>query len=116
MKILELFVAKDGRFFEDEQACIDYEKDLPEGEPPYIYKGLNSQDKAYNPKYNDDAKCECGHPYYRHFDSYENIAKDVSSMSNEEFESYLLEVYSEENGHFDQENVHAMIEEIKNAI
>ena len=50
------------------------------------------------------------------FDSYENIAKDVSSMSNEEFESYLLEVYSEENGHFDQENVHAMIEEIKNAI
>lgn len=72
MKILELFVAKDGRFFEDEQACIDYEKDLPEGECPYIYKGLNSQDKAYNPKYNDDAQCECGHPYYRHFDSYEN--------------------------------------------
>lgn len=31
-------------------------------------------------------------------------------------EHYLLEVYSEENGHFDQENVHAMIEEIKNAI
>lgn len=51
------------------------------------------------------------------FKSYEAIAKDVSLMTDKTFiEAYLLEVYSEENGHFDQENVHAMIEEIKNAI
>lgn len=51
------------------------------------------------------------------FESYENIAKDVSLMTDKTFiEHYLLEVYSEGNGHFDQENVHAMIEEIKNAI
>ena len=51
------------------------------------------------------------------FESYENIARDVSLMTDKAFiEAYLLEVYSEENGHFDQENVHAMIEEIKNAI
>ena len=51
------------------------------------------------------------------FESYENIARDISLMTDKAFiETYLLEVYSEENGHFDQENVHAMIEEIKNAI
>ncbi|ENX8238504.1 hypothetical protein C1M24_02050, partial [Neisseria gonorrhoeae] len=51
------------------------------------------------------------------FESYEDIAKDVSLMTDKTFiEHYLLEVYSEENGHFDQENIHAMIGEIKNAI
>jgi hypothetical protein len=29
--------------------------------------------KAYNPNYGDDIECECGHPYYRHFDTYENM-------------------------------------------
>lgn len=51
------------------------------------------------------------------FESYEDIAKDVSLMTDKTFiEHCLLEVYSEENGHFDQDNVHAMIGEIKNAI
>lgn len=51
------------------------------------------------------------------FESYEDIAKDVSLMTDKTFiEHYLLEVYSEENAHFDQDNVHAMIGEIKNAI
>jgi hypothetical protein len=27
----------------------------------------------YNPKFGDDKECECGHPYYRHFDTYENM-------------------------------------------
>jgi hypothetical protein len=27
----------------------------------------------YNPEYGDDRECECGHPYYRHFDSYEDM-------------------------------------------
>lgn len=30
--------------------------------------------KEYNPDYGDDRLCECGHPYYRHFDSYEGMA------------------------------------------
>ena len=72
MKIVELFVAKDGRYFEDQDACVLYETTLPVGEQPYIYKGLNSQKKEYNPKFDSDAVCECGHAYYRHFDSYEN--------------------------------------------
>lgn len=28
----------------------------------------------YNPEYGDDRACVCGHPYYRHFDGYENNA------------------------------------------
>ena len=30
--------------------------------------------KKYNPLYGDDRVCECGHPYYRHFDPYEDNA------------------------------------------
>lgn len=33
---------------------------------PYI-KG------RYNPEYGDNRICVCGHPYYRHFDSYDNM-------------------------------------------
>lgn len=28
----------------------------------------------YNPRYGDGRLCKCGHPYYRHFDTYENMA------------------------------------------
>lgn len=27
----------------------------------------------YNPNFGDDRVCTCGHPYHRHFDSYENM-------------------------------------------
>ena len=30
--------------------------------------------KEYNPDYGDNKLCKCGHPYYRHFDSYEHMA------------------------------------------
>ena len=29
--------------------------------------------KIYDPDYGDDRVCECGHTYYRHFDSYEDM-------------------------------------------
>lgn len=28
----------------------------------------------YDSTYGDDILCECGHPYYRHFDSYEDMS------------------------------------------
>jgi hypothetical protein len=28
----------------------------------------------YNPNYGDDKRCLCGHTYYRHFDSYDEMA------------------------------------------
>ncbi len=30
--------------------------------------------KEYNPNFGDDKICECGHTYYRHFDSYEGMS------------------------------------------
>jgi hypothetical protein len=30
--------------------------------------------KQYNPDFGDDKICECGHTYYRHFDTYEGMA------------------------------------------
>lgn len=74
MKLIEFFVAKDGRLFEDQDQCVAYEQSLGTGDTPYLYKPINSlsQERQWNPKYDNDAVCECGHAYYRHFDSYEN--------------------------------------------
>lgn len=43
------------------------------GEPPYIQKTEIVTLDEYNPKYGDHRLCECGHPYYRHFDTHENM-------------------------------------------
>ena len=29
--------------------------------------------RKYNPDYGADRMCECGHPYYRHFDTYDQM-------------------------------------------
>ena len=39
---------------------------------PYIETTRVVVNKAYNPDYGDDRICKCGHPYYRHFDGYDN--------------------------------------------
>jgi len=28
----------------------------------------------YDPNFGDEVECECGHPYYRHFDTYEEMS------------------------------------------
>lgn len=35
---------------------------------------LDNGDFAYDPNFGDDRICECGHSYYRHFDSYEDMS------------------------------------------
>lgn len=40
---------------------------------PYIEGIEVNKIYAYNPLYGDDRKCTCGHTYYRHFDSYEDM-------------------------------------------
>jgi len=42
-------------------------------EQPYIETRRVVIDRKYNPNYGDDKICECGHTYYRHFDSYEDM-------------------------------------------
>jgi hypothetical protein len=41
-------------------------------EKPYLVEVVEIY--KYNPCYGDDRICKCGHPYYRHFDSYDNNA------------------------------------------
>jgi len=40
---------------------------------PYIVTQKIIEKRKYNPKYGDHKICECGHPYDRHFDGYENM-------------------------------------------
>ena len=42
-------------------------------EKPYLKKIKKIVTHLYNPDYGDDRVCECGHPYYRHFDTYEDM-------------------------------------------
>lgn len=32
-----------------------------------------TMDRAYKPEFGDNRVCVCGHPYYRHFDTYEEM-------------------------------------------
>lgn len=40
---------------------------------PYLTKVSKTEDRAYNPDFGDNRLCGCGHSYYRHFDSYEDM-------------------------------------------
>ena len=42
-------------------------------EQPYITKTIIQIEQGYNPAYGDDKLCTCGHPYYRHFDTYDDM-------------------------------------------
>ena len=39
-------------------------------EKPYIEREVTMTLREYNPKFGDERVCQCGHVYYRHFDSY----------------------------------------------
>lgn len=43
-------------------------------QPPYIITTRIVEERAYNPEYGDDQLCRCGHQYYRHFDTWEDMA------------------------------------------
>lgn len=56
---------------EDEQLNINNVVDCVER--PYLEVVTIETDIKYNPNFGDDKICKCGHPYYRHFDSYEQM-------------------------------------------
>lgn len=41
---------------------------------PYLEETKVVIEYTYNPEYGDNRICACGHPYYRHFDTYEQMA------------------------------------------
>lgn len=40
---------------------------------PYIEELCWHIEMKYNPQYGDDKICRCGHPYYQHFDTDEDM-------------------------------------------
>jgi hypothetical protein len=46
---------------------------MTEEQKPYLIRETVIKNKEYNPEYGDDKKCHCGHPYYRHFDSWDDM-------------------------------------------
>ena len=42
-------------------------------EKPYLTKVQIVTEDVYNPNYGDDRICRCGHIYYRHFDTYDDM-------------------------------------------
>lgn len=42
-------------------------------EEPYLFEEIVVKKRVYNPNYGNDRLCKCGHTYYRHFDSDENM-------------------------------------------
>ncbi len=49
-------------------------RDMEHTEPPYLEEETIVVIRRYNPKFGDERRCMCGHYYYRHFDSYEDMA------------------------------------------
>jgi hypothetical protein len=46
---------------------------LKEADVPYLQVFSVSRLRTYNPDYGDNRECWCGHPYYRHFDTYKEM-------------------------------------------
>lgn len=41
-------------------------------EPPYHYTYRVEEIRSFNPNFDQNKECGCGHPYHRHFDGYED--------------------------------------------
>lgn len=46
---------------------------LPKGRE-HVIQLLHETSPGYDPSYGDERECVCGHPYYRHFDTYDDMA------------------------------------------
>lgn len=57
--------------FEEDESVVDAH--ICKLADPYIEQTTVVVTREYNPEFGDGRVCECGHPYYRHFDTYENM-------------------------------------------
>lgn len=80
-----------------------------EVEEPYLYSIEVRTIRDYNRNYGADRICECGHPYYRHFDTYEDMypcgckycecrefKEDDGTMKKFDFFKFNMRTYEEE--------------------
>ena len=60
---------------EMQDLLAEYKEDMQTDfiEPPYFIEVSIERNRTYNKNYGDDRICKCGHPYYRHFDTYEDM-------------------------------------------
>lgn len=67
--------------FDDDEHYLNWNLNVlseiwdPDKSKPYLSarKTVEFTHYHYNPEYGDDRMCRCGHPYYRHFDTYEDM-------------------------------------------
>jgi alpha-beta hydrolase superfamily lysophospholipase len=53
---------------------IEHMQSEKKTQKPYLVTQRITRYFAYNPNYGDDRICTCGHPYYRHFDTYDDMS------------------------------------------
>ena len=107
-------------------------------EKPYIteIKIITQKIKKYNPNYGDDRLCECGHTYYRHFDSWKNMENvgckycpcydfqeaiitpekitEIEKLLRKEENNYFIELENDfKNGKIDEKRYHEYLLELK---
>lgn len=58
-------------FINSHKHLVENNKNPPE---PYFTEYRFTENRRWNSEYDQDAICECGHPYYRHFDTYEDMS------------------------------------------
>lgn len=45
----------------------------PTSPDPYLFEIKSEEIRMHNPDFEQNAECDCGHPYHRHFDGYDPI-------------------------------------------
>lgn len=53
---------------------IEQEESAQHGDMSYVPASEDEIAEQYDEKFGDNKLCECGHPYYRHFDTYDNMS------------------------------------------
>jgi len=71
---------------------------------PYIITEKTVIEKKYNKDFGDERVCECGHPYYRHFDTYDNMYAcgckycGCQNFIESNYSIYKSKIYHKKNG------------------
>jgi len=71
-RLIKFFEASDFIMFQRPNVMIRKPRDISK-EQPYVIEKEVVETKTYNVNYGDDRICQCDHPYYRHFDSYDEM-------------------------------------------